>query len=202
MVISKGEVWWADIPPPAGSEPGFRRPVVVVQGDFASRIADVTAADLPELETVVVVGPPDATIVGPAVHDWVQLLDAAPPGPPPPAPVAAGDLACFIYTAGTTGPSKGCMLPHNYIVCLAEQIARAVPLLEERRHDAELEVTHARLSLQLGIEGCRQQGKGANKLKPGTPLVMVQQSEWLGRLGARISLWNRLTLQALTRVTT
>ena len=30
--------------------------------------------------------------------------------------VRPGDLACFIYTAGTTGPSKGCMLPHNYIV--------------------------------------------------------------------------------------
>ena len=34
------------------------------------------------------------------------------------------DLACFIYTAGTTGPSKGCMLPQNYIVSLADQIAR------------------------------------------------------------------------------
>ena len=33
MVIAQGEVWWADLGPPAGSEPGFRRPVVVVQGD-------------------------------------------------------------------------------------------------------------------------------------------------------------------------
>src|SRR4029077_2807840 len=39
--------------------------------------------------------------------------------------VRPSDLACFIYTAGTTGPSKGCMLSHNYIVSLAEQIARA-----------------------------------------------------------------------------
>ena len=37
MVISQGEVWWADIPPPTGSEPGFRRPVVVVQGDALNR---------------------------------------------------------------------------------------------------------------------------------------------------------------------
>jgi hypothetical protein len=34
----------------------------------------------------------------------------------------------------------------------------------ERRHDAELEVTHARLSLQLRIEGGRQQRKGADQL--------------------------------------
>jgi len=32
-VIAQGEVWRADLAEPAGSEPGFRRPVVVVQGD-------------------------------------------------------------------------------------------------------------------------------------------------------------------------
>jgi mRNA interferase MazF len=33
VVIAQGEVWWADLGEPAGSAPGFRRPVVVVQGD-------------------------------------------------------------------------------------------------------------------------------------------------------------------------
>jgi len=33
VVISQGEIWWAALPPPAGSGPGFRRPVLVVQGD-------------------------------------------------------------------------------------------------------------------------------------------------------------------------
>ena len=48
MVISQGEVWWADIPPPTGSGPGFRRPVVVVQGDALnrSRIATVVCVPL------------------------------------------------------------------------------------------------------------------------------------------------------------
>lgn len=32
-MIAQGEVWWADLAAPAGSEPGFRRPVVVVQGE-------------------------------------------------------------------------------------------------------------------------------------------------------------------------
>jgi mRNA interferase MazF len=32
-VIAQGEVWWADLGDPAGSEPGYRRPVVVIQGD-------------------------------------------------------------------------------------------------------------------------------------------------------------------------
>lgn len=48
MVISQGEVWWADLPEPSGSEPGFRRPVVVVQGDAfnRSRIATVVCVPL------------------------------------------------------------------------------------------------------------------------------------------------------------
>jgi mRNA interferase MazF len=48
MVISQGEVWWADVPAPTGSEPGFRRPVVVVQGDALnrSRIATVVCVPL------------------------------------------------------------------------------------------------------------------------------------------------------------
>lgn len=31
-MISQGEIWWADLDDPEGSEPGFRRPVLVVQG--------------------------------------------------------------------------------------------------------------------------------------------------------------------------
>lgn len=48
MVISQGEVWWADLPEPSGSEPGFRRPVVVVQSDAfnRSRIAAVLCVPL------------------------------------------------------------------------------------------------------------------------------------------------------------
>ena len=43
MVIRQGEVWWADLAEPRGSEPGFRRPVLVIQGDAynESRIATV-----------------------------------------------------------------------------------------------------------------------------------------------------------------
>ena len=36
-MIAQGEVWWADLGQPAGSEPGFRRPVVVVQADAFNR---------------------------------------------------------------------------------------------------------------------------------------------------------------------
>ena len=48
MVMLQGEVWWADLPAPSGSEPGYRRPVVIVQGDSLnqSRISTVVCVPL------------------------------------------------------------------------------------------------------------------------------------------------------------
>jgi mRNA interferase MazF len=45
MVVHRGEIWWASLPEPRGSEPGFRRPVLVVQSDpfNASRIQTIVA---------------------------------------------------------------------------------------------------------------------------------------------------------------
>ncbi|MDE2990866.1 MAG: type II toxin-antitoxin system PemK/MazF family toxin [Chloroflexota bacterium] len=37
MVVQRGEVWWADLAEPRGSEPGFRRPVLIVQADSFNR---------------------------------------------------------------------------------------------------------------------------------------------------------------------
>ncbi|MBX7245435.1 MAG: type II toxin-antitoxin system PemK/MazF family toxin [Candidatus Sumerlaeaceae bacterium] len=39
MVIRRGEIWWADLPDPKGSGPGYRRPVLVVQSDEFNRSA-------------------------------------------------------------------------------------------------------------------------------------------------------------------
>ncbi len=39
----RGEIWWANLPDPIGSEPGYRRPVLVIQDDTftQSRISTV-----------------------------------------------------------------------------------------------------------------------------------------------------------------
>ncbi len=47
MVISQGEIWWAELPAPTGSGPGFRRPVVVVQGEALNRSRLATAVCVP-----------------------------------------------------------------------------------------------------------------------------------------------------------
>lgn len=47
MVISQGEIWWADLPAPAGSGPGFRRPIVIVQCDALNRSKIATVVCVP-----------------------------------------------------------------------------------------------------------------------------------------------------------
>ena len=37
MVVARREVWWADLGEPQASEPGFRRPILVVQADVFNR---------------------------------------------------------------------------------------------------------------------------------------------------------------------
>ena len=76
---------------------------------------------------MVVVGDPTAIPSTLEVSSWADAAGRRAPEPAPLDDVEVGpaDLACFIYTAGTTGPSKGCMLPHHYVVALGEQIARA-----------------------------------------------------------------------------
>ena len=47
MVISQGDVWWADLPDPIGSEAGYRRPVVIVQSDSFNQSLLATAVCVP-----------------------------------------------------------------------------------------------------------------------------------------------------------
>ena len=93
--------------------------IVIVQADLAERVESIAAA-VPDLRHVVVIGDGGPTnFADAAVHRWADLLAAEPVGP---ANVAPNELATFIYTGGTTGPSKGCMLTHNYHEVLSRQI--------------------------------------------------------------------------------
>jgi len=47
MVVSQGDVWWAELPAATGSGPGFRRPVVIVQGDPLNRSQLATVVCVP-----------------------------------------------------------------------------------------------------------------------------------------------------------
>lgn len=46
-MISQGDIWWAALPEPVGSGPGFDRPVVIVQGDTFNRSRLATVVVIP-----------------------------------------------------------------------------------------------------------------------------------------------------------
>ena len=48
MTIERGELWWADLGEPRGSQPALRRPVLILQADAfnRSRLATVVVASL------------------------------------------------------------------------------------------------------------------------------------------------------------
>ncbi len=52
MVISQGDVWWADLGEPVGSEAGYRRPVLVIQGDAFNRSGIGTVVSIPLTSTL------------------------------------------------------------------------------------------------------------------------------------------------------
>ncbi len=64
MVIAQGEIWWADLPRPARSGPGFRRPVVVVQGDALNRSRIATVVCVPLTTNLKWAGAPGNVLLG------------------------------------------------------------------------------------------------------------------------------------------
>ena len=68
--------------------------------------------------------------VGARVRWWKEQMDSA-GTPPPVAEVDAdGDPACFVYTGGTTGLSKGAMLSHFNIASNVRQVAPCITSFE------------------------------------------------------------------------
>jgi crotonobetaine/carnitine-CoA ligase len=92
--------------------------VLVVEASLVER-AEAVAGGIEDLEHLVVIGA-EPDVAGVRCHTWGDLLSAE--WAVPDVAVRPSDLATFIYTGGTTGPSKGCMLSHCYHEALARQI--------------------------------------------------------------------------------
>ncbi len=50
--MRRGEIWWASLPDPVGSMPGYRRPVLIIQSDTFNTSAIKTVAILPITSTL------------------------------------------------------------------------------------------------------------------------------------------------------
>jgi len=100
--------------------------VLVIDGDVVDRAVAV-ADSVDTLEHVVVLPGGETSSPGAdagartAWHTWEDVMSA--PDTPNEPGARPTDLFCFIYTGGTTGLSKGCVISNNYAVTLAKQIA-------------------------------------------------------------------------------
>ena len=82
--MKRGEIWWADLPPPTGSEPGYRRPVLVLQSDSFNRskigmivvAALSTNLDLARAPGNVAVSPQETGLDRESVINVTQILSA------------------------------------------------------------------------------------------------------------------------------
>lgn len=97
--------------------------ILIAETDYCERIADIEDG-LPEAEMLFFRGAapskrPRRLRLGALDDLTLKPRDYSD------AQVAPSDLAMLIYTAGTTGPSKGCMISHNYAFNLARQAGSA-----------------------------------------------------------------------------
>jgi len=101
------------------------RVAIVEDAGFLDRILKVRA-DLPALERIYVITPPDGPLPD-GVHDAAELLagDAADLDSLA-AATDPDDVATLIYTSGTTGPPKGVMITQYNIVYTIEILKRSI----------------------------------------------------------------------------
>jgi carnitine-CoA ligase len=156
--------------------------VVVIEDALASNLADVTVGSVPP-EALIVVGDP-ATPMPPCLAGVRRLgfrdLRGLPaprdhaPGTPDP-----GDVAMILYTSGTTGPSKGVLIPHAHCFLFGLGTAEATALTPADRYFICMPLFHAN-ALLLQFVGSLIAGAEvavAERFRASTWLAEVRASQ-------------------------
>ncbi|MFC1917069.1 AMP-binding protein [Chloroflexota bacterium] len=103
---------------------------LMVEADLLSQV-EAMKAKIPGIRTVIVCGENvPASIPKWEIVPFEQLYHGS--SDPVDSEVTNADLACLLYTSGTTGPPKGVMLSHEYYIAGGELL---VDLMSETKND-------------------------------------------------------------------
>lgn len=129
--------------------------VVLVDAELIAAFEGVDAGEARPEACVVVAG--DAPAAMPAALDVGRVMDFAALAAIAPADAAVlvephyQDIACIMYTSGTTGPSKGVLMPHAHLYLFGLGTVQALGLTEEDRYYVCMPLFHANALLMQVI---------------------------------------------------
>ena len=121
---------------------------VLIVEDALIDAVTASVGNLEHLRTVVVVGAVERVSGGIETIPFASLLDPANDAPPALA-VASSDIGAIHFTSGTSGPSKGAILPHAHLHLLSERNRELLDLREGDVYMTELPLFH--INAQMSV---------------------------------------------------
>jgi long-chain acyl-CoA synthetase len=168
-----------------------------------------------DLRVWVLDAPEDADVGGAA--RWQDRVDNAPAQPPERVPRERSDIACIVYSSGTGGEVKGCMLTHGNYLAQAESLASLFPMDEGDAYFSVLPTNHAidfmcgfllplffgatvvhQRTLRPELLGWTMKRYGITHMALVPAILKRLQRRLEDRLGALVG-WRRTALDALVR---
>jgi crotonobetaine/carnitine-CoA ligase len=121
---------------------------VLIVEDALLDAVSASAGKLEHLRAVVVVGAVEQVPGGIETVPFASLLDPA-NGAPPATAVASSDIGAIHFTSGTSGPSKGAILPHAHLHLLSERNRELLDIRARDTYMTELPLFH--INAQMSV---------------------------------------------------